>query len=851
MLDIYQKQHEVALAESGLIVTSPENILSFKLNGGQFLSDGNLAVSQRLQAIQELLDAKSRDVIDESDFTLSVKAQLIYPSGAQNAVDGNPWRWETAEKILGLVEGHLEQVRDKFPNAFLVVDRKPGFPIINFLREEPQQTLSQLLVEDIASGRSPVVRFNGHVSTDKAGIVKHVLTSEELDEKIFKKVVRMAADRLSAPKILLTARGLLLNLEQFKDSLQRVLRSDDPTAEFERWIGTTHLPPTLAQWNLINMEDIAQGEEMWKHLRLERSVTNHYLNHFVFPIHAKHFAMKLQASAWDVPLISKRSSSGTEVARTRGFSGTNDNKVVLPGTIKQDDLPGLLHTNAEVLGYLLESRNQSYQLAASYGVRLTENQFLKRLAGLKIRILIDAGAYVLEMDNQALAEAWLAADIETKAAVYFGRDHRIWVKYRAKVDPVPLVATHYAEDLSECVVYLDESHTRGVDLKFPPNARAALTLALGQTKDHTVQAAMRLRQLATTQSITFFAPPDVHQSLQDYCQPSGGNLNSGHVIAWLLEQTCKSNEDLLDLHFAQGIDFCRRKDAEWRYGRGNGSDEHRQSILNDLRRPESRTLAQLHGREAVNAEQNGGPAITAPVLQEHIETITRRRSLVPEKIMGQDALEEVEQEREIEFQVEEVREIQKSKPHQPFKFPGLHPALPNFAQTGKLDSEAGFDTVFAFLSATEAGQKYGIKHDAPSKLFVSPEFKRTVDGVKDKKPGDDYLRPVEWILWSPKYRTAIVIIPEEATLLLSTLNTAGNPKTHLLCYATPVTKSMRHFSKLTYFSIPSLPADHTPPSWLAIEVGILAGRMYFDGDELDGMREYLGLKDNAGYERGL
>jgi hypothetical protein len=52
---------------------------------------------------------------------------------------------------------------------------------------------------------------------------------------------------------------------------------------------------------------------------------------------------------------------------------------------------------------------------------------------------------------------------------------------------MPLVASPYADDLGECLVYLDEAHTRGTDLKMPTYARGALTLGLGQTKDHTVQ----------------------------------------------------------------------------------------------------------------------------------------------------------------------------------------------------------------------------------------------------------------------------------------------------------------------------------------------------------------------------
>ncbi|KAF2219103.1 hypothetical protein BDZ85DRAFT_243893 [Elsinoe ampelina] len=903
MLGHYRQQHENALKSGGLIITSPENLLSFKLNGWQSLSDGKLEVARELLQTQALFEQKARDIIDESDFTLGVKTQLTYPSGAQTPVDGNPWRWETVQKLIGLIEAQLAQVRAKFPTAILLVDRKPGFPIINFLRDEPQEFLQNEIVEQIAFGRTSVIRFNGRVTNEKAGMVKHILTAEKLEEKTFKKVVRMSADRSSAPKILLTARGLLLNrilllclrkrwnvqygldldrcpvavpfeakgvpsersefghpdvaisltclsfyyqglnVDQFKDGLQRVLRSDDPAAEYERWTGNTSLPPTLSQWNLINIEDAMQTDRLWQHLRLERSVINHYLNHFVFPIHAKQFAVKIQASAWDIPLIGGKSMTAASQARTTGFSGTNDVKIVLPGTIKQDDLPGLVHTNAEVLGYLLQSRNSGYRVTAYDSIRWTESQFLKSLAKTNIRVLIDAGAYVLEMDNKTLAEAWLFADTDAKAAVYFGRDHRIWVKYRGKTADVPLLATPFAEDLSECVVYLDESHTRGVDLKFPPSAKGALTLALGQTKDHTVQAAMRLRQLATTQSVVFFAPPDVNQSIIDHCKP-GGTITSDHVVSWLLEQTCKANEDILGLHFAQGLDFCERKDAEWAYDPEHSSEEDKEKALSRLQSPESRTLAQLYGHGSNDVERHASSERMTPILKGYADDIHARRARTAKKAFNQDALEEVEQEREIEFQVEEEREIQTPKALQPFIFPGLHPALSTFARTGRLDTECGFETAFAFLATTETGKKYDVK-DVKSKLFVSNEFTRTVQGHKDKAPGDEYVRSVDWILWSPKQRTGVVLIAEEANLLMTTLTSPGHAATHLLCYAAPVTKSMRHFSKLDYFSIPAMPANNVPPSWFATEIGILAGRLYFEGSELEDLKKYIGMVDGG------
>ena len=72
---------------------------------------------------------------------------------------------------------------------------------------------------------------------------------------------------------------------------------------------------------------------------------------------------------------------------------------------------------------------------------------------------------------------------DTNCAMVFSRSGR----------RTPLLASAYAENLSNCLVYLDGSHTRGTDMKFPPHAHGAVTLSLGQTKDQAVQAVMRVR----------------------------------------------------------------------------------------------------------------------------------------------------------------------------------------------------------------------------------------------------------------------------------------------------------------------------------------------------------------------
>src|SRR5271155_1728048 len=112
---------------------------------------------------------------------------------------------------------------------------------------------------------------------------------------------------------------------------------------------------------------------------------------------------------------------------------------------------------------------------------------------------------------------------------------------------------------------------------------------------------MRLRQLGTTQSIVFFAPPEVHQSILDVCEKRCGevidssHINSSHVVSWLLEQTCRANEHLQNLYLAQGTDFCRRTNAQWKNVKFLTEKGHREAYLKVIQHLERQTLEQLYG----------------------------------------------------------------------------------------------------------------------------------------------------------------------------------------------------------------------------------------------------------------
>ena len=91
-----------------------------------------------------------------------------------------------------------------------------------------------------------------------------------------------------------------------------------------------------------------------------------------------------------------------------------------------------------------------------------------------------------------------------------------------------------------------------------------------------------------------------------------------------------------------------------------------------------------------------------------------------------------------------------------------------------------------------------------------------------------------------------MIIPEEAEALIPIMRDRTLPiESHLLSYAAPITRKMLHFNELNYYSIPPLPRDWKAPNWLRVELGIYAGRLYFEWREYESMCKLLGIDEGA------
>ncbi|KAF2707824.1 hypothetical protein K504DRAFT_410495 [Pleomassaria siparia CBS 279.74] len=910
----YCDLHSQLQRNSGILLALPEHILSFKLSGLQRLCEGRMIEATMMIGAQNWLEKHSRDVLDESDQNLAIRTQLIYPSGSQTTVDGHPLRWQTIQSILRLIRSYLPDIQHDLPRSIEVVNRLRGYPLIYFLRQNAEEQLTTQIVREICQGQTsilPCVEVSDHVRKD----LESFIASPVVKADVVSRVNELFKDRLHLMNVAYLLRGLFvhrillstlkkrwnvqfglhpdrdpiavpflakgvpspsaefghpdvaiiltclsfyyqgLSISQFKHAFEQLLRSNEPSIEYEKW-ASEDLPEGLRDCNSINVEDVAQLHELHFYVRDNVFMLDFYLNNFVFPRHAKQFKTKLQASGWDLVLYDPDRSTKCQ---TTGFSGTNDSRHQLPMTIRQNDLPKLKHTNAEVLAYLLENRNRRYVHAVDYtGKRLSEEGLLEKLQHphrqsfnvakeSPIRVLIDAGAQILEHDNLGLAKLWLEIDHKASAAVYFTYDHQPWVIYR-KGRRLPLIASPFADNLEDCLIYLDESHCRGTDLKLPPRARAALTLGPNLTKDALVQAAMRLRLLGQSQSVTFFSPPEVHQSILDLRKGRGHSQpDSSDVVRWLLVQSCNAIEQLEPLYFAQGTDYLQRANAKRNNSEFLQNEFYRNRYLSVLQYQELTTLKQLYEPKQLKRGKEY-KAILVPNLRGYADELQERRRDFQDHgtAIHSSALEEVEQEREVENEVEDVREAQKPVHFEPRKVPRLHKDIRDFATTGYLPVRSdAFQPMFSALQKTALGSIQGsiIGSSETSRLFVSTQFTRVVVVTE---ANDNFLRPCQWVVWSCISGVGLIVSPEEADRLIPILrsnhrSTSRKDSVHLIVYATPVTRKMLQFNNLDYYAVPPLPTDFKIPVSFQIELGIFSGRLYFGWEEYGSILSYLGF----------
>ncbi|KAF8439864.1 hypothetical protein L210DRAFT_3645838 [Boletus edulis BED1] len=853
------------MKERGILVIQPEHILSLKLVSveKQLFQAEEQQLAHLLLTLQRWLHSHSRDMLDESDEILHVRYQLVYTIGLQEPMEGSPNRWNTTEQVLGLASKHASSLRELFPVGAEYESGPSGsFPHLRIVHADAGQQLISWIVQDIIEGRLPKFNF-GQLRPDLRNAIRSFISCEKVSPTTIQ-LVQDYSQQTSLRGGLLLLRGLLatgillyafrerrwrvdyglapqrtmlavpyrakdvpaqraefghpditiiftclsyyyggLTEEQLRLSFEILLKQDDPSLDYDLWIrDCPAVPHCLQTISGVNIQSSEQwNDQLFPLFKQNRATVDFYLSSVVFPKEAKVFPSKLSCSGWDLAEKKERLLTG--------FSGTNDGQYLLPLHITQRDPDHQRGTNAKVLSYLLQPENKYYIcMSRKNGERRTTLEFLEILVTQEpeIRVLLDVGAQMLDLENCELAKAWLTVNTNASAAIYFNDNDELMVLTRDGRTHL-FISSPFAQQLDRCVVYLDDAHTRGTDIKFPSRFRAAVTLGPKVTKDRLAQGCMRMRKLGHGHSVMFFAPLEIDRRVRSVAgKGSLDVIDTTDILQWTIRESCDDIQQRAPHWVQQGMDHTSRYAAWTGFCRDELSPE---ALSNKWLQPEAKKLEDLYG-----------PHKTSDCALETHPDI-RQRCIELGIISIRDVSMDEEQEREVVHEAERERQVERP-PRVPPATHSIHPDVVAFVKTGIVPTASkGFSRAFETLDVTSAAANEA--HIWSPYVLTTADFQKT---VRSSNKMDDYLRPVMWVVSGNRVpNDALVILsPYEANHLLSEIR--SNDKVHLHVYTPRTTQSMKSCDDLALYSIPTIPAGWTPPPLLMDQLNVFAGQLY-------------------------
>jgi hypothetical protein len=326
-----------------------------------------------------------------------------------------------------------------------------------------------------------------------------------------------------------------------------------------------------------------------------------------------------------------------------------------------------------------------------------------------------------------------------------------------------------------------------------------------------------MRQLGKGHSVMFFAPGEVDNRIRGLI-PSGmapGNrIQVLDILRWAMHETCEDIRHHLPYWAQQGLDHHRRF-ASYKEHRSTGALE---ALRNAWLQPEARSLEDMY---LPGTGTRMTPEINSvPSLCERIERLGVTKLV--------DVRMAEEQEREVNHEVEQERQIERPSKVQPAQHT-VHGDIREFINTGNIPGNSRhISLLLAPIDMTKALDS--MAEWSPSPLATA-DF--TITTLDSNGIGlTEYLRPVNWILssGSGKDSTIVAISPYEANELLPIIRRSKNVRLHI--YAPRVTSSMRSFSDLTFYYIPDSPTEPwSAPTHIRMELNLFAGQLYFDRRE--------------------
>ncbi|KUJ21678.1 uncharacterized protein LY89DRAFT_637548 [Mollisia scopiformis] len=621
-----------------------------------------------------------------------------------------------------------------------------------------------------------------------------------------------------------------------------LLRSDQADIEYGVWVrDAPSLPHSFKTLSGINLKDRIQCEEqVYPSLRYSKGAIDYFLARIVFPKEMKEFPHKLSASGWD---IGKTRPPGLPLT---GFSGTNDSQMVLPLTVGHLDLPEQEHTNALVLKYLLQDENSVALMKPRFDASISDARALLAMVIAmpeKVQVILDVGAQILELDNLEVAKEWLkmmSNDEDAQAVIFCDDNDELCVLDRHN-NIEALQTSSFATQMDVCLVYLDESHTRGTDLRLPTTYRAAVTMGPNLTKDRLVQACMRMRKLGKGQSVVFCVPEEIKaRILARASKLSDASIDVSDVLSWAISETFVDTRKSIPLWAAQGQRFEQQSELWAATCTQDGfvmSQSQAESFLED-------EMQSLDHRYRPRVRANS-VSLMQPSSNQNLNKIAERCKELNNLNFVSATLQE-EQERELAPEIEQERQTQKAAPAEPADHK-LHADLMKFVSAGvPVPNSKAYIPAFSSLRTTSAAKGFDVSQ-FPNDLLVTEDFSKTIQvSSYSTYISDSFQRPVRWVLTStgPLGGTTIkhmlIISPFEANLIEPQIS--GSKMITLHPYAPRLTLGFLPMDRLDSSTCPSRSPSLIVPRKFVVLLNLFAGQLYFSSfEEYTEVCDLLGL----------
>jgi hypothetical protein len=544
-----------------------------------------------------------------------------------------------------------------------------------------------------------------------------------------------------------------LNDSQFSELIILLENDSNGSHQYNKWISLlpndVKINASVKEFSRVNFSDSNQRNNvLYPLLKKHPPVINDWLSNFLFPKEAKEFSFRLSASAWDL------ASLNTNL--TTGFSGTNDSSRYLsPLTINYYDLPNLFGTTGMVMQNILCKENSYTCLKTNDN----EEEILKLLIEQKINVLLDVGALMIKYSNKKLAQKWLNLivqknkDTEIEAVVFF-EDNELVLIQKNSIEYLQSFETSiYINNLKKCLIYLDDIHTRGTDLKIPSKTSAVVTLGKGLTKDRLFQACMRMRMLGDGHKVKFLASKEVNCEIIKNISYFN-NITSHEVLQWTINNSIKNikNDSIYWAH--QGLSFFLKKASYESYV--NLSKESNVSLYFETSKEKSSNeLKSMYGNSRIENLITDIINIQSTKLLNNFQVssiefnqFSSNTEKISNKLKNQipdlkkfDQLFDEEIELEIEKEVEEEVQIERPVKAKECK-PELNEDIVKFVTTGVVRENSIY--MIKLMKSLVSSSFYDLVEENAwsNHILVSRDFCRTVEILNFS---DYFLRMPRWI----------------------------------------------------------------------------------------------------------